>query len=170
MPAGAGKAPTTSITPRGVTNTAAATTGRELWGFHKQTAQRDGPSRPGQPAAYSIRSLHIPEFRATQRGQEPRLVESLLGGALPMVFLKQSGDAQHAHRCDGRALVEASAVLERFHRGGLLGPHAARIEFAESHPIGSDLGLPGPIFRASACNWTEFDFTMCAGTYVAGMD
>lgn len=93
------------------------------------------------------------------------LLEDLMHGRVPMIFLKQFRDAVHSTQASYQAVIEASAMLERFHRGGLLhGNFEITIHPYQSHPIHEDLGLPAGILRPLLSYWVEFDFSIANGT------
>ncbi len=92
------------------------------------------------------------------------VIEELIHGRVPLLFLKQFRDVVHPEQACYQAMIEAPATLERFHRGGLLpGDFAVTIHPYQSHPIHADLGLASGILRPLLSYWVEFDFSIGQG-------
>ena len=92
------------------------------------------------------------------------IVESLLEGDVPAVFLKQFRDISDPTRASYQAIVEASARLQSFRGGGLLpGEYSVEVADLDAEPIRRELGfLPGPI-KPELSFWLEIDFEMETG-------
>jgi hypothetical protein len=205
-----------------VDNEAAVVTGREIFGFPKQSGTLRFPSDEGSGGVFSVDVLTIPVESPESQAGTSRLVtvvpaepgppagsasagkpatlaetirahgdallerafqgaapgivaaadvvglltRGFLDRAVPMVFLKQFRDVADPSRACYRAIVEASAVLDRWYAGGPLPAHRVQIAPADSHPIVEDLGLPGHDLPTLAATWMNYDFTMESGRVV----
>lgn len=208
-----------------VDNPAAMATGREVYGFFKQTATLIMPSSPAAPGRFSIDALVIETFTHSSQAQilrlltvssreatvapEPpagghwtgvrdatralwgqlkrvffdsasaaglavsawdvleNLLEDLVTGDVPMVFLKQFRDAVEPGKACYQAVIEAPAHLDKFHAGWFVHPHDVAITPCASHPIAAECGLAGPVVRSELGFWCKIDFTMQPGKLVA---
>ena len=95
------------------------------------------------------------------------LIEDVVTGNVPMVFLKQFRDAGDASKACYQAVIEACSHLDKFHAGWFAHPHDVAITPCDSHPIVAECGLAGPSLRAELGFWCRMDFTMQAGKVVA---
>lgn len=95
------------------------------------------------------------------------MMEDLVTGDVPMIFLKQFRDAGDTDRACYQAVIEAPAHLQAWHGGGFVNPHDIVIQPADSHPIVAECGLAGPQIRCNLGFWTQMDFVMQPGTVVA---
>lgn len=202
-----------------VDNVAAMVTGREVFGFFKQTAQLAMPAAPTGTGAFSIDALAIEKYAPSSEAQVIRLLtmtstervaapagewsgvrdaadalwhelrgrffdgvrglavdawdvmknmlEDLVTGDVPMVFLKQFRDAGDASKACYQAVIEAPAHLEKFYRGWFTHPHDIAITPADSHPIVRECGLAGQAIRSELGFWCQMDFVMQPGKVVA---
>lgn len=203
-----------------VDNVAAMVTGREVFGFFKQTATLAMPASPSDPGAFSVDALVIPTYSpesqasvlrlltltSTQATPAPPgswgtelkdafeaiwgklktqffdgardlpipawdlvkdLLEQLITGDVPMVFLKQFRDATDPTTACYQAVIEAPAHLVKFHDGWFTHPHDLTILPCDSHPIAAECGLGTGPLRAELGFWCRMDFVMKAGTVIA---
>jgi hypothetical protein len=202
-----------------VDNVAAMVTGREVYGFFKQTATLGMPASPELPGPFTIDTLAIPKFSPESQGTVVRLMtlssesraaapnsiwaherdalaavagevrrlffdgvkglpipiwdvvkellEDLITGNVPMVFLKQFRDAHDSTKACYQAVIEAPAHLERWLAGGFTNPHEVSILPCDSHPIARECGLGGPQLRAELGFWCRMNFLMQAGQTIA---
>jgi hypothetical protein len=95
------------------------------------------------------------------------LLDDLVTGDVPMVFLKQFRDVGDATKACYQAVLEAPSHLDKFHGGWFTHPHDVAITPCDSHPIVAECGLAGPTLRAELGFWCRMDFTMKTGTVVA---
>ncbi|MBK7540076.1 MAG: acetoacetate decarboxylase family protein [Myxococcales bacterium] len=95
------------------------------------------------------------------------LLENLLAGNVPLVFLKQFRDVGQADLACYQAVVEAPAHLQRLYSGWFTHPHDLSIAQFASHPIVADCGLAGPTLRSEVGFWVRMDFVMQPGRVVA---
>ncbi len=95
------------------------------------------------------------------------LLETLLSGNVPLVFLKQFRDAGAAAKACYQAVVEAPAHLERLYAGWFTHPHDISFTAADSHPIVRECGFAGSQLHSSLGFWVKMDFVMQPGTVVA---
>jgi hypothetical protein len=95
------------------------------------------------------------------------LLEDLVTGDVPMVFLKQFRDAADPTKACYQAVVEAPAHVDAFVAAGLTHPHAVAILPCASHPIVAECGLAGHALRAELGFWYRVDFTMQPGRVIA---
>jgi hypothetical protein len=93
-------------------------------------------------------------------------VASWHGLGARLVFLKQLRDVEDPSRACYQAVVEAPAVVDALHGGGVLPEHRVRIAPADSHPIVADLGLSGETSTSLLATWVDVDFTMDRGRVV----
>jgi acetoacetate decarboxylase len=93
-----------------------------------------------------------------------RTVGSLLiGGGLPVVFLKQFRDIAEPDRACYQAICEARIEVTALHGMGVLGDYAITLNDLVSEAIRADLGLaPGPV-RPFAATWSRYDFILHRG-------
>ncbi len=202
-----------------VDNVAAMVTGREVFGFFKQTATLAMPPGPSAPGMFSIDALVIPQFSPRSQAEVLRLMtmtstgssvappgawtgvrdaadalwgelkrlyfdttrglavsdwdlmknllEDLVTGDVPMVFLKQFHDATAAAKACYQAVIEAPAHLATFEGGGFTHPHDVVIAPCASHPIVAECGLAGATVRSDVGFWCQMEFVMEAGTVIA---
>ena len=82
----------------------------------------------------------------------------------PMVFLRQLRDIQDPTCAAYQEIIEAPAVVKRYHRGGFL-PGSYEVNFMPnaSFPIVEELGLCASSNPVRAAFWVEFDFLMDVG-------
>lgn len=95
------------------------------------------------------------------------LLEDLLTGDVPLVFLKQFRDCGVAAKACYQAVVEAPAHLQRLYAGWFTHPHDISITPADSHPIVSECGFAGQQIRSPLGFWVKMDFVMQPGEVVA---
>ncbi len=95
------------------------------------------------------------------------MLEELVTGDVPMVFLKQFRDAVDPTTACYQAVIEAPAHLDAFHGGWFTAPHDIAIAPCDSHPIVAECGLASGLLRAATGFWCQMDFTMRAGRVVA---
>jgi hypothetical protein len=95
------------------------------------------------------------------------LLEGLLSGDVPIVFLKQFRDAGVAAKACYQAIVEAPAHLQRLYAGWFTHPHDIAITQVDSHPIVAECGFAGAQLRSEFGFWVHMDFVMQPGTVVA---
>jgi hypothetical protein len=202
-----------------VDNVAAMVTGREVFGFFKQTATLDMPAGPSASGTFSVDALAIRTFSTSSEAERVRLMElasskgavapagawtgvrdaadalwhelerlffagarglavgawdvmknlleDLVSGDVPMVFLKQFRDAGEAAKACYQAVIEAPAHLQKFYGGWFTHPHDITITPCDSHPIVSDCGLAGASIHSQLGFWCEIDFIMQPGRVVA---
>jgi uncharacterized protein with NAD-binding domain and iron-sulfur cluster len=191
-----------------VDNVAAMVTGREVFGFFKQTAtltmtdtlfaidalviEKFSPASeaktirlmtiegaaPQPPAWSGVKDAFEAIWAAvkatfTTPGRElawdlmKNMMEDLVTGDVPMVFLKQFRDAGDPTRACYQAVIEAPAKLEKWKNGGFTGPQEISITPADSHPIVQECGLAGAQIHCGVGFWTEMDFVMQPGRVVA---
>jgi hypothetical protein len=203
-----------------VDNVAAMVTGREVFGFFKQTATLAMPAAPTSSGSFSIDALAIPKYSPESQAETVRLMtmtssegavapagawsgvrdaadalwqelkrvffdgardiavgawdvmknllEDLVTGDVPMVFLKQFRDAGDPTKACYQAVIEAPAHLEKFYGGWFTHPHDISILTpCDSHPIVSECGLAGASIRAELGFWCRMDFVMQPGKVVA---
>lgn len=96
-----------------------------------------------------------------------QLLEMLVSGNVPLVFLKQFRDAGVAAKACYQAVVEAPAHLERLYAGWFTHPHDIAITPADSHPIVAECGLEGHQIRSELGFWVKMDFVMQPGVVIA---
>jgi hypothetical protein len=96
------------------------------------------------------------------------LLEDLVTGDVPMVFLKQFRDAADPTKACYQAVIEAPAHLEKFHAGWFAHPHDIAITPCDSHPIVVECGLAGASIRSELAFWCQMDFVMQPGKVIAG--
>ncbi len=96
-----------------------------------------------------------------------QLLEQLVSGNVPLVFLKQFRDAGVAAKACYQAVVEAPAHLERLYAGWFTHPHDIAITPADSHPIVAECGLAGHQIRSELGFWVKMDFVMQPGVVIA---
>jgi hypothetical protein len=202
-----------------VDNVAAMLTGREVFGFFKQTATLAMPPAPSGSGAFSIDALAIQNFSPSSEAAVVRLLtmtsresvaapegtwtgvrgaadalwdelkrlyfdgardlavtawdvmknllEDLVTGDVPMVFLKQFRDATDPTKACYQAVIEAPAHLEKFYKGWFLHPHDIAILPCDSHPIVSECGLAGATISSELGFWCQMDFVMQPGKVIA---
>lgn len=206
-----------------VDNVAAMITGREVFGFFKQTATLAMPATPATDGAFTIDALAIPTYGTASEAQTVRLVtmtstgaavapvgagwsgarealeglwhevkrlffdpvadvtalpvsgwdllknllEELVTGDVPLIFLKQFRDAGAEAKACYQAVIEAPAHLLAFHRGWVTHPHDIAILPCDSHPIVAECGFAGPQLRAELGFWCQMDFVMQPGKVIA---
>ena len=81
-----------------------------------------------------------------------------------MAFLKQFRDTVDPERACYQSVVEANAKVTAFRAGGPLpGPFEVKLERLDSHPIVSELGLPGHTIEPVFASWVDFDFDVDTG-------
>jgi uncharacterized protein with NAD-binding domain and iron-sulfur cluster len=95
------------------------------------------------------------------------LLEMMLTGDVPLVFLKQFRAAGAEAKACYQAVVEAPAHLERLYAGWFTHPHDIVITPVDSHPIAAECGLSGNRIRSSLGFWVKMDFVMQPGTVIA---
>jgi hypothetical protein len=95
------------------------------------------------------------------------LLETMISGDVPLVFLKQFRDAGVAAKACYQAVVEAPAHLQKLYAGGFTHPHDIAITPVDSHPIVRECGFAGPQIRSPLGFWVKMDFVMQPGTVVA---
>ncbi|RYE94192.1 MAG: hypothetical protein EOO75_02590 [Myxococcales bacterium] len=89
--------------------------------------------------------------------------EDLLGGHMPMVFLKQFRDSATSTRACYQAIVEASATVKSVSRGGLLaGGWTLDLNQYDSLKMRDRLGLEAQTTVAHGF-WLDFTFSMDLG-------
>ena len=87
----------------------------------------------------------------------------LLGGGLPVVFLKQFRDIGDPDRACYQAICEARIEVTDLHGMGVLGDYAITLHDLASEAIREDLGLaPGPL-TPFAATWSRYDFILHRG-------
>lgn len=192
-----------------VDNVAAMVTGRELYGFFKQTADLACPASPSSPGRFAIDALIMRTFTPQTQAETARLmtltstessvapdgtwsslreaadavaesvkgaswwvllknlIEALVTGDVPIVFLKQFRDCVDPTTACYQAVVEAPAHLDKFHGGWFTHPHDIEIADAASHPIVRECGLSGSSLRSELGFWCKIDFTMQVGQIIA---
>jgi hypothetical protein len=199
-----------------VDNVAAMVTGREVYGFFKQTANLAMPATPDGKGTFSIDALVIEKYSPESEAQTVRLMtmtpasggaarpsawkgvkdaldgvwdavrgafsapdralawdlmknmmEDLVTGDVPMVFLKQFRDSGDPTKACYQAVIEAPAHLQKWYGGGFVSPHDIAITPADSHPIVQECGLAGSNIRSDVGFWTQMDFIMQPGKVVA---
>jgi hypothetical protein len=202
-----------------VDNVAAMVTGREVFGFFKQTATLAMPAAPSDSGAFSIDALTIEQFSPSSEAAVVRLMtmtstegaaapagawtgvrdaadavwhelkrlffdgarglavdawdvmknllDDLVTGDVPMVFLKQFRDAGDATKACYQAVIEAPAHLEKFYRGWFAHPHDIAIKPCDSHPIVAECGLASAQIRSELGFWCQMDFIMQPGRVIA---
>lgn len=92
--------------------------------------------------------------------------ENLLGGHMPLVFLKQFRDSATSTRACYQAIIEANATVHKFRRGGLLpGDWKLDIEQFDSLKIRDNLQLPAHSVIDYGF-WLDFTFSMDLGSEV----
>jgi hypothetical protein len=94
------------------------------------------------------------------------LVEDLVTGDVPMVFLKQFRDATDPTKACYQAVIEAPSHLDRWYGGWFTAPKDISITAYDSHPIAAECGLATPL-RSAVGFWCRMDFTMRAGVVIA---
>jgi hypothetical protein len=205
-----------------VDNVAAMVTGREVYGFFKQTATLAMPDSPGAAGDFSVDALVIEKYSPESTAQTIRLMtltstesltapdgeftsarelvegvwkdvkrlfydtvadtkvlpvsiwdliknmlEELVTGDVPMIFLKQVRDATDPTKACYQAVIEAPAHLQKFERGWFTHPHDVTITPADSHPIVKECGLAGPTVRSELGFWCQMQFVMQPGKVIA---
>lgn len=95
------------------------------------------------------------------------LLETIVSGDVPLVFLKQFRDAGLEDLACYQAVVEAPAHLQRLYAGWFTPPHDLTIAEFDSHPIIAECGLAGPVVRSQLGFWVKMDFVMQPGRVVA---
>jgi hypothetical protein len=95
------------------------------------------------------------------------LVDDLIHGRVPMVFLKQFRDVANPDIACYQSIVEVSCRITRFGGGGLL-HHEYEVDIGDfaSHPVRRDLGLADGPLRPILNFWCEFDFEIGYGTEI----
>ena len=89
--------------------------------------------------------------------------KDLLGGHMPLVFLKQFRDSATPDQACYQAIVEASATVQSFRRGGLLpGDWQLDLNQYDSLRMRSNLGLEATT-RIEHGFWLDFSFSMDLG-------
>ena len=94
------------------------------------------------------------------------LVEDLVTGDVPMVFLKQFRDATDPTKACYQAVIEANSHLDHWYDGWVTAPHDIAITPVDSHPIAAECGLATPLASVIGF-WCRMDFTMQAGRVIA---
>jgi hypothetical protein len=95
------------------------------------------------------------------------LLEDLVTGDVPLVFLKQfRGAGVEATACY-QAVVEAPAKLERWKGGWFTTPKTIAITPVDSHPIVRECGLAGATITGAFGFWCQMDFVMQPGKVIA---
>jgi hypothetical protein len=91
---------------------------------------------------------------------------NLLGGHMPLVFLKQFRDAATSDRACYQAIIEANATVKRFRRGGLLpGDWQLDLNQFDSLKIRDHLNVPASSVIDHGF-WLDFTFSMDLGKEV----
>jgi hypothetical protein len=94
-------------------------------------------------------------------GLAEHLFEDLIGGKMPMVFLKQFRDGAEPTLCCYQAIQEVQARLVKLHDARIYSQgYAIDIDDLASHPIRADLGLPAGPVNAEFSFWLSFDFAI----------
>ncbi len=87
---------------------------------------------------------------------------------IPFVFLKQFRDIENTDKASLQAIVEAPAIAQKFHGGGLYQyKYRLHLNQLESHPLAQELGLhvdENNTQAVSAGFWMTVDFPVEAGT------
>ena len=93
-----------------------------------------------------------------------RTVGSLLiGGGLPVVFLKQFRDIADPDRACYQAICEARIEVTELHGLGVLGDYAIALHDLASEGIRQDLGLGTGPLEPFAATWSRYDFLLHRG-------
>jgi len=93
-----------------------------------------------------------------------RTVGSLLiGGGLPVVFLKQFRDIGEPDRACYQAICEARIEVTDLHGMGVLGDYAITLHDLASEAIREDLGLGPGALTPFAATWSRYDFILHRG-------
>lgn len=88
---------------------------------------------------------------------------NLLGGHMPLVFLKQFRDSDTSTRACYQAIIEANATIKHFRRGGLLpGDWKLDLNQYDSLKIRDNLNLPASSVVEHGF-WLDFTFSMDLG-------
>lgn len=89
-----------------VDNVAAMVTGREEFGFHKQTAQLTSPDAPGLPGDFTIDTLFIRQYSPESEAKVGRLctATSSLGGGVSGAYVSEWAHTQAARAALGNEL------------------------------------------------------------------
>jgi hypothetical protein len=96
------------------------------------------------------------------------LLEELLKGEVPSVYLKQFRDAADPTRACYQAIVEAGMKITAFHGAGFLpSGYTAWVANYDSHPICSDLGLAEGDQPVALAFYSSADFDILNGRIVA---
>lgn len=104
-------------------------------------------------------------------GLAAHLFEDLVGGEMPMVFLKQFRDGAEPTLACYQAIQEVQSKLVKLHDARIYSAgYVIDIDDLASHPIRADLGLPAGPITAEFSFWLSFDFAIgdCAIIWSTG--
>ena len=87
----------------------------------------------------------------------------LLGGGLPVVFLKQFRDIGEPDRACYQAICEARIEVTDLHGMGVLGDYAITLHDLASEAIRENLGLAAGPLAPFAATWSRYDFILHRG-------